>query len=87
MPVSLAVGTLRTPEFAVKPEAYFIMLQVEKRLPFFDLRCMLGLMNGTTDLKGCKKEQLLEADWIVLDGEHIVAQGSSSGGGGREIHR
>jgi hypothetical protein len=82
MPVSLAVGTVRTPEFAVIHEAYFIMLQVEKPIPIFDIRCMMGLMAGSLDLKDCKKEQLLEADWTVLDEEHIVAQGSSVGWGG-----
>ena len=82
MPVSLAVGVVRTPEFTVIHEAYFIMLQVEKLLPIFDIRCMMGLKAGTADSKDCKKEQLLEADWTVLDGDHIVARGSSVGWGG-----
>ena len=34
MPVSLAIGTVRTPEFPVIHEAYFIMIQAERRLPF-----------------------------------------------------
>jgi len=81
MPVSLAVGTVRTPEFAVKHEAYFIMIQAEKRLPFLDMVCMMGITTGPLELGDCKKankECSLEANWTVLDGEHIVAQGSST---------
>jgi len=54
MPVSLAVGTVRTPKFAVIHKAYFIMLEVEKRLSIFDIRCIMGLEAGTADLKDCK---------------------------------
>jgi hypothetical protein len=84
MPVSLAVGTVRTPEFAVKQEAYFIMVQAEKRLPFFDMRCMMGLTNGTLDLRDCNKEHLLQADWTVWGDGHVVSQGVSSGWGPAE---
>jgi hypothetical protein len=77
MPVSLAVGTVRTPEFAVRHEAYFIMIQAEKRLPFVDMECMMGLTAGPLETSECNKEPVLKADWTVLDGEHIVAQGSN----------
>lgn len=82
MPVSLAVGSVRTPEFAVKHEAYFIMIQAEKRLPFLDMVCMMGNTTGPLELEDCKKankECSLKANWTVLDGEHMVAQGSSTG--------
>jgi hypothetical protein len=77
MPVSLAVGTVRTPEFAVKHEAYFIMIQAEKRLPYVDMKCMMGLTAGPLEGSECNKKPVLKADWTVLDGEHIVAQGSN----------
>src|SRR5437660_1558133 len=77
MPVSLAVGTVRTPEFPVIHEAYFIMIQTEKRLPFVDQECMMGLMSGPLEKSECKKEPLLQTNWTVWDGEHIVAQGSN----------
>src|ERR1700674_920575 len=77
MPLSLAVGTVRTPEFAVKHEAYFIMIQAEKRLPYVDMKCMMGLTAGPLEGSECNKEPVLKADWTVLDGEHIVAQGSN----------
>jgi hypothetical protein len=84
MPVSLAVGAVRTPEFPVIHEAYFIMIQAEKRLPFVDQRCMMGLDNGTLDFKDCKKVPLLQADWTVSDDGHIVSRGSSTGWGPAE---
>jgi hypothetical protein len=77
MPVSLAVGTVRTPEFPVRHEAYFIMIQAEKHLPYVDMKCMMGLTAGPTEASECNKEPVLKADWTVLDGEHIVAQGSN----------
>jgi len=82
MPVSLAVGTVRTPEFPVIHEAYFIMIQTEKRLPFVDQQCMMGLMSGPLDIEKCNnKEQLLQAEWTVWDDGKIVSRGSSSGWG------
>jgi len=77
MPVSVAVGTVRTPEFAVRHEAYFIMIQAEKRLPYVDMKCMMGLTAGPLETSECTKEPVLKVDWTVLDGEHIVAQGSN----------
>ena len=85
VPVSLAVGTVRTPEFPVKHEAYFIMLQAEPRLPFDDMRCMMGLKDGTLDYKDCKNEPLIQADWAVRDDTHLVGHGSSSGFGAAEF--
>ncbi len=77
MPISLGVGTVRTPEFPVIHEAYFIMIQAEKRLPYVDMKCMMGLTAGPTEGSECNKEPVLKAYWTVLDGEHIVAQGSN----------
>jgi hypothetical protein len=85
LPVSLAIGTVRTPEFPVKHEAYFIVLQAEPRLPFDDMRCMMGLKDGTLHYKDCKKEPLVQADWAVRDDSHIIDHGSSSGFGAAEF--
>src|SRR5258707_2044928 len=79
IPVSLAVGTVRTPEFRVKNQNYLIMIQAERRLPYADMRCMMGLTYGAFDRFNCDKETLLQADWTVRDGERVVAQGSVHG--------
>jgi hypothetical protein len=75
MPVSLAVGTVRTPEFAVKRQPYLIIIEAKKRLPFDELNCMLGLTTALPDPK-CDKEPLLQADWTVWDNGQAVDHGS-----------
>ena len=79
MPVSLAIGTVQTPEFSVASHWYWIMVQVEKPLPFQQMECMMGVTAGPLDSKDCSSnDPLLRADWTVWDGEHIVDQGSST---------
>jgi hypothetical protein len=81
MPVSLAVGTVRTPEFSVVKHWYWIMVQVEKPLPFLQMRCMLGVLPSPLNLKDCSSnDPLLRADWTVWNGESIVTQGSNLNG-------
>ena len=80
IPVSLQVGTVRTDEFPVIKEAYFIMLQAEKRLPFGDLQCMLGLKGHH---QPCANKPLVEGSWTVRDAgtKTVVSEGSFSGEG------
>jgi hypothetical protein len=78
MPVSLAVGTVRTPEFSVKDQAYFIMLQAQKgHLPFVDMQCMMGLASSPFEKENCHQEPLLQTTWKVWDGKHLVAAGAN----------
>ena len=65
MPVSLAVGTVRTPEFPVKREPYLIIIRAERRLSLADMNCMMGLTTGPLDSTNCDKEPLLQADWTT----------------------
>jgi hypothetical protein len=75
MPVSLAVGRVRTPEFPVEKQYYEIILQLEKTLPFRDMQCMLG----DSRLVDCgNTHSLLRADWTVWDSGHIVQWGSTA---------
>jgi hypothetical protein len=75
MPVSLAVGTVRTPEFVVDSQLYDILIQVEKPFIFNRMTCMMGVSDSPID--HCRSnEPLLRADWTVWDGEHIVDHGS-----------
>lgn len=79
MPVSLAVGTVRTPEFSVGGNWYWIMIQVEKPLPFQQMQCMMGVTAGPLDSKDCSSnDPLLRADWTVWDQGHLVFSGSST---------
>src|SRR5580692_8853309 len=81
MPVSLAEGAVRTPEFPVKREVYEITIQVERTLPAAELNCMIGVKRSwQPDHCGMfQYETLLEADWTVWDGDHAVAHGSVHG--------
>jgi hypothetical protein len=84
VPVSLAIGTVQTPEFSVSSLWYWIMVQVEVPLPiqqthFRQMQCRMGVTSGGLDTKDCSSDDpLLRADWTVWDGEHIVDQGSST---------
>jgi len=82
MPVSLAVGTVRTPEFPVKSADYLIMVQAERRQPFEDMLCKMGLTTGPLSSYNCDKEPLLQVDWIVRDDGRAVAKGSTHGRNG-----
>ena len=77
--ISLAVGTVGTDEFPVIDEAYFIMLQAEKRLPFEDLVCMMGFDPTNRNFR----EPVLAADWTVRDAANgsVVTRGSVAGHG------
>jgi hypothetical protein len=85
MSVSLAIGTVRTPEFAPPAQWYWIMLQVEKPLPFRDMQCLTGVEDGTDDFKDCPKKPLIGAEWTVLSDGQVVSKGSSAGFGGAKF--
>lgn len=78
MPVSLAVGRVRTPEFAAKySQDYDIMLQLEEPLPFRRMVCMVGVTSGPLDKKDCEKDDpIVRADWTVWEDGRIVEWGS-----------
>ncbi|HEX5235264.1 MAG TPA: hypothetical protein VFW25_08045 [Silvibacterium sp.] len=77
MPVSLAAGRVRSPEFSVaKPQWYDIVLQVEKPLPFLRMVCMVGVASAI-DKKDCEKDDpIIRADWTVWRDGRIVEWGS-----------
>lgn len=85
MPLSLAIGRVRTSEFTIskRSEWYDIMLQFDKPLPLQRMRCMTGTPNGPLDERACEKDDpILRADWTVwLDGR-IVQWGSIPDGCG-----
>jgi hypothetical protein len=78
MPISLAAGTVRTPEFAVKNKYYNIEIDVKWLLPTDELRCRMGFAVSPSDTH-CKWDPLLETKWRVLDGDRVVAEGYDKG--------
>jgi hypothetical protein len=86
MPISLATGTVRTPEFSTTLDGYDIIIQAERPLPISQIICMMGATASPWELKECGiDDPLLRADWTVWNEGHIVAHGSSSASGGRSV--
>lgn len=81
MPVSLAVGTVRTPEFPVKHQPYLVMIRAKRSLPFADMNCMMGVSWGPLSSYNCDVEPLLQADWTVCENGQVVDRGSAHGKG------
>jgi hypothetical protein len=79
MPISLAAGRVRTPEFPAEKRSqwYDIMLQVEKPLPFRRMECMVGATLGPLEEKDCEKDDpIVRADWTLWENGRIVQWGS-----------
>jgi hypothetical protein len=82
MPVSLAMGTtVRTPEFLVKKTEYFIFIRVSRGLPVGQLSCMIGGRGAPSHCAMFHWDNVIDAEWKVLDGENVVAQGTTPGYG------
>lgn len=57
------------------------MVQVEKPLPFQQMKCMMGITTGPIDLEKCSSDDpMLRADWTVWAGDHIVDKGAIPSG-------
>ncbi len=80
IPVSLAVGTVRTPEFSPPSSWYWIMVQVEKPFPTPQMVCMMTTADDSPESwKDCPlNDRLLRADWTVWEDGKITYSGSST---------
>jgi hypothetical protein len=80
IPVSLAVGSVRTPEFSPPTHWYWIMVQVEKPFPTKQMGCMMTVADDSPQsLKDCSlTDRLLRADWTVWEDRQMVKSGSST---------
>ena len=80
IPVSLAEGTVRTPEFSPPTHWYWIMVQVEKPLPTKQMGCMMAVADDSPQsLQDCPlTDRLLQADWTILEDGQVVKSGSST---------
>jgi len=82
LPISMAVGHVRTREFKVNLKAlYTIEIEVQKKIPFDTLNCLLGTgMSSTSSaLQECPdRPSVLKASWTLTSDRQIVASGSSN---------
>lgn len=74
IPISLAAGTVITPEFSVKNEGYVIFIRTKKKFPFDAMNCMLGLIPAG-EPNNCDKEPLLQVDWVIRCRWGVMARG------------
>jgi hypothetical protein len=92
VPISMAIGHVRTREFKVNLNAlYTIEIVVQKKIPFDTLNCLLGLgMSSTSSaLQECPdRPSVVKASWTLTSDGRTVASGSSdddrSGGWGND---
>ena len=79
----MAVGEVRTPEFKVNLDKYYIIgIEVDGNIENQDLSCMMGVSRRPG---WCNRESVIHANWRVVTDGQIIAEGSSddnrSGGG------
>lgn len=81
VPISMAVGHVRSREFKVNLNAlYIIEIEVQKKIPFDTLNCLLGLGTSSTSsaLQECPdRPSVVKASWTLTSGGQTVANGSS----------
>jgi hypothetical protein len=81
VPISMAVGHIRTNEFKLNMSApYTIDVEVQKKIPFETLNCLLGMSmaRASTDLQDCPDTPpVAKASWVLTSDGKTVARGSS----------
>jgi hypothetical protein len=81
IPVSMAIGHLRTREFKINLNAlYTIDIEVQKTIPFDTLNCLLGtaMAPTSTALQECSdRPSVVKASWVLTSNGQTVARGSS----------
>jgi hypothetical protein len=82
IPISLAIGTVRTPVLIAKHDLYQISIQFQGPPAVMEkIRCKVGFDPYNVPINNpCRAaEVLIEAKWRVLDGNSVVAQGAVEG--------
>jgi hypothetical protein len=88
MPVSLGVGTVRTPEFRVVSDDYDIIIQAQRVFPISQMICMMAATANPFDKESCTSaDPLLQAEWKVWNEGHLVARGLIDPSGGAKISK
>jgi len=79
VPLAMSVGRIRTNEFTVNIRApYEISIEVEKKIPFDTLNCLLGMPSSPLE-NGCSDTPaVVNAKWILSSNGNLLAQGSSA---------
>jgi biopolymer transport protein ExbD len=76
MPVSLAQGHVRSPEFKINLEAgFWIFIEVETKVDDDGVSCLTGFASDYCSKNGVRE---LHASWTLSDAGRIVARGSTN---------
>ena len=82
MPISLSVGHIRTSEFKLNlRKLYLIEIEVQKRLPFDTLDCILGIGDAISG-KCDNIPSVVNASWSLSTAGVTIGSGSSTEGRG-----
>lgn len=78
VPISMETGSITTPEFhPVLETDYLIYIEVERKIEFERLNCLLGL-ETINPLEQCKDTpELIDVSWTLNDGGRTIAKGRS----------
>jgi hypothetical protein len=86
IPISMAIGHVRTPEFKVNLSAiYNIEIEVQKTIPFDRLNCLLGMdldepRPSSRPVGECPDQpSVVNASWVLMSDGTTVANGSTDG--------
>lgn len=81
VPISMAIGHIRTREFKINLNAPFtIDIEVQKTIPFDTLNCLLGtaMAPTSTDLQECPdRPSVVKASWVLTSDGQALARGST----------
>jgi hypothetical protein len=80
IPISLAEGQFRTPDFETNLKAqYIIEIKVQKKIPFDTLNCLLGVERDHSQSEKCTNiPSAVNASWILSSQGTVVARGSTT---------
>ncbi len=78
VPIQISPGAVVRKDFPVNVTApYAIDIEAQKKIDFDTLNCLLDMRLDLS--KKCQTAEVVESQWTVMQGETIVASGSSSG--------
>jgi len=80
MPVSLSQGQIRIPEFTTNLKAqYIIEIEVQKKIPFDTLNCLLGVEPDHSHPEKCTNTpSVVNASWVLSSRGDAMARGSTA---------
>jgi hypothetical protein len=81
MPISMSIGRVQTPFFKLNRDApYDIEIEVQKKIPFDVLNCLLGtaMAPTSTELTECPNQpSVVKIAWVLESEGQIVSTGST----------